>query len=89
MGISLGPRRDSFNSRPYESVFFCLPVAVAILIWLRRELHEVESRPAALRLVLIPAGVILLFAGGWMSYHNWRVTGHAALPPYARDARLQ
>lgn len=89
MGISLGLGvAILFNSRPYESVFFCLPVAVAILFWLRREFQEVETRRAALRLVVIPAGVILLFAGGWMSYYNWRVTGHPSLPPYAYDARL-
>jgi hypothetical protein len=89
MGIFLGlGAAILFNSRPYESVFFCLPVAVAILIWLRREFPQVETRRAALRLVVIPAGVILLLAGGWMSYYNWRVTGHPALPPYAYDARL-
>jgi hypothetical protein len=89
MGIFLGLGVTIlFNSRPYESIFFCLPVAMAILIWLRREFHEVETRRAALRLVVIPAGVILLFAGGWMAYYNWRVTGHATLAPYAYDARL-
>jgi hypothetical protein len=89
MGIFLGLGvAILFNSRPYESVFFCLPVAVAILIWLRREFHAVETRRAALRLVVIPAGLILLFAGGLMAYYNWRVTGHATLPPYAYDARL-
>ena len=89
MGIFLGlGAAILFNSRPYESVFFCLPLAVEILIWLRRQFPQVETRRAALRLVVIPAGVILLFVGGWMSYYNWRVTGHATLPPYAYDARL-
>jgi len=89
MGIFLGLGVATlFNSRPYESVFFCLPVAVAILFWFRREFAQVETRRAALRLVVIPAGVILLFAGSWMAYYNWRVTGHATLPPYAYDARL-
>jgi hypothetical protein len=89
MGIFLGLGvAILFNSRPYESVFFFLPVAMAILVWLWREFPQVETRRAALRLVVIPAGVILLFAGGWMAYYNWRVTGHATLPPYAYDARL-
>jgi hypothetical protein len=89
MGIFLGLGvAILFNSRPYESFFFFLPVAMAILVWLWREFPQVETRRAALRLVVIPAGVILLFAGGWMAYYNWRVTGHATLPPYAYDARL-
>jgi hypothetical protein len=89
MGILLGLGvAILFNSRPYESVFFCIPVAVAILFWLWRECKEVETRRAALRLVVLPAGAILLFTGCLMARYNWRVTGHAALPPYAYDARL-
>jgi hypothetical protein len=89
MGILLGLGvAILFNSRPYESVFFCIPVAMAILFWLRRQFREVETRRAALRLVVIPVGVILLLAGGMMARYNWRVTGHATLLPYAYDARL-
>ena len=89
MGILLGVGvAILFNSRPYESVFFCLPVAAAVLFWLWRECKEVHRRRAALRLVVIPASVILLLTGGLMARYNWRVTGHATLPPYAYDARL-
>ena len=89
MGIFLGLGvAILFNSRPYESVFFCLPVAGAILFWLRREFKEAESRRAALRLVVLPASIILLCTGCLMARYNWRVTGQAALPPYAYDARL-
>ncbi len=89
MGILLGLGvAILFNSRPYESVFFCIPVAGAVLFWLWRECTEAETRRAALRLVVIPASVILLLAGGLMAHYNWRVTGHAAMPPYAYDARL-
>src|SRR5260370_2023612 len=45
MGILLGAGvAVLFNSRPYGGVFFCLPVAVAMLFWLRREFAESESR---------------------------------------------
>ena len=89
MGILLGTGvAILFNSRPYESVFFCLPVAGAILFWLRREFTEAESRRAALRLVVLPVGIIVLCTGCLMARYNWRVTGHASLPPYAYDARL-
>lgn len=89
MGILLGLGvAILFNSRPYESVFFCLPVAGAMLFWLWRQFKETETRRAALRLVILPVGVILLVTGCLMARYNWRVTGHAALPPYAYDARL-
>jgi len=77
-----------FNSRPYESVFFCLPIGAAFMFWLWRECKQPGTRHTALRLVVLPATVILLFTGCLMARYNWRVTGHAAEPPYAYDARL-
>jgi len=77
-----------FNSRPYESVFFCLPIGAAFMFWLWRECKQSGTRHTALRLVVLPATVILLFTGCLMARYNWRVTGHAAEPPYAYDARL-
>ena len=77
-----------FNSRPYESVFFCIPVGTAFIFWLWRECKQAETRRTALRLIVLPASVILLFTACLMARYNWRVTGHAAEPPYAYDARL-
>jgi len=89
MGILLGVGvAILFNSRPYESVFFCIPVGAAILLWFWPEYKQAETRRTALRLVVLPASIILLFTGGLMARYNWRVTGHATLPPYAYDARL-
>jgi hypothetical protein len=89
MGILLGLGvAILFNSRPYEGVFFCAPVGIALIVWLWRECKATETRRAALRLVVLPASIILLFTGCLMAGYNWRVTGHAALPPYAYDARL-
>jgi hypothetical protein len=89
MGILLGLGVALlFNSRPYESVFFCIPVGAAVIVWLWREFKEAETRCAALRLVVFPASLILLLTGCLMARYNWRVTGHAAVPAYAYDARL-
>ena len=89
MGIALGLGvAILFNSRPYESVFFCIPVATAAFFWLWGEFKKAETRRAALRLVVLPASIILLVTACLMARYNWRVTGHAALPPYSYDARL-
>ncbi|HTB92041.1 MAG TPA: hypothetical protein VK728_04370 [Candidatus Sulfotelmatobacter sp.] len=77
-----------FNSRPYESVFFCVPVAIAMLLWLRREFQHLETRRSVLRLIIFPAAIILLITGCFMARYNWRITGNAFLPPYAYDERL-
>lgn len=74
------------NSRPYESVFFCLPVAVALALWFRKETKR-ESRRAALRLVVIPAAGILLLVVCAMGVYNWRLTGNPVDPPYAFGTR--
>lgn len=89
MGIALGLGvAILLNSRPYESVFFCIPVAIAASVWLWGEFKKPETRRAALRLVVLPAGILLLLTACLMARYNWRVTGHATLPPYAYDARL-
>jgi hypothetical protein len=75
------------NSRPYESVFFCLPVAVALLFWLRKRWNHQENRRAALRLIVIPAAGILLITLCCMAGYNWRLTGNPADPPYAFATR--
>jgi hypothetical protein len=89
MGIALGLGVALLlNSRPYESVFFCTPIAIAALFWIWREFKKAETRRAALRLVVLPAGILLLATACLMARYNWRVTGHATLPPYSYDARL-
>jgi hypothetical protein len=89
MGILLGVGvAILFNSRPYESVFFCIPLGGAVLFWLWRQCKEGETRRVALRTVVLPVGVILFITGCLMARYNWRVTGNVAEPPYAYDARL-
>src|SRR6266481_2059319 len=89
MGIAFGLGvAILLNSRPYECVFFCIPVAIAVFFWLWGELKKAETRRTALRLVVLPASIILLVTACLMAGYNWRVTGRAVLPPYAYDARL-
>ncbi len=76
-----------FNSRPYESVFFCLPVALALLLWFLGRRSRAERR-AFLNLLIAPAAGILLVTFAAMAFYNWRVTGNLSEPPIAYDLRL-
>jgi hypothetical protein len=61
------------NTRPYEGLAFTLAVALAAIPRLRR---------VRFRTILPPALVVLLAAGAWMAYYNWRVYGSPLTLPY-------
>jgi len=66
------------NSRPYEGMLLCLPVAAALglRLWRNRPAPAVLGRAAALPLLLLVAG------GAWMAYYNYRNFGSALTLPY-------
>jgi hypothetical protein len=61
------------NSRPFEGFLFCLPVAIALLLWLgsRRSPGLAFTVPR----VIFPAAAILAWTLLFVGYYNWRVTG--------------
>ena len=69
------------NSRPLEGFIFCLPVAGALLIWLRGK----QSPPLRVtaRCVVAPLASVLFITIAFMGYYNWRVTGHPLLLPHS------
>jgi hypothetical protein len=71
------------NTRPYEGMVFCLPAAVAMLIWIVKQRKFPAS--AVLRRVVMPVILILTVTGGAMGYYFWRVTGNALVMPYTVD----
>lgn len=75
------------NSRPYESVFFCIPVVVALYFWLRQQWAREDRRRATLLKVLFPAAAILLATASCMAFYNWRLTGNPLDLPYAYATR--
>jgi len=75
------------NSRPYESVFFCIPVVLALLLWANRWWKREDLRRAAFRKVVFPATSILFVALFCMGFYNWRLTGNPLDPPYAYAPR--
>ncbi|MGC2108190.1 MAG: hypothetical protein WA655_01650 [Candidatus Korobacteraceae bacterium] len=68
------------NSRPYEGVFFCLPVFFVLLL---RFFRGSASWRVALARVVAPLCAVGLLGVAFMGYYNWRGTGSAALFPYA------
>jgi len=68
------------NSRPYEGLFFGIPVAAALLVWLWK-----KKGPAlrfALKRAVAPLFMVLALTVVAMGYYFWRVTDSAWTPPY-------
>jgi hypothetical protein len=71
------------NSRPYEGLLLCLPVAGAIVRWFlvseRRSSFALLVRCVALPLILVAS------VGSWMAYYNYRNFGNPLTLPYTID----
>lgn len=68
------------TSRPYEGLFFGIPVAVALLVWLWK-----LKRPElvhALKYAMVPLLGALVLTLVVMGYYFWRTTGSPVTPPY-------
>jgi hypothetical protein len=75
------------NSRPYEGLLLCIPVAGWFLWWLGGKIkRDVAMRARALN-TLLSLGAVLILTVAFMGYYNWRLTGNAALFPYTLNAR--
>jgi len=67
------------GTRPYESLFFCLPVGVALLAWMLGTKRP-PFRQSLLRIVL-PLGLLLTTVVCGMGYYFWRTTGNPFRAP--------
>jgi len=68
------------NSRPYEGLFFGIPVAIALLVWLSKMKRPDWGR--ALRRAMVPLLAVLALTLVAMGYYNWRITGSPLSTPY-------
>ena len=68
------------NSRPYEGLLLCIPVAAYVLWRLVRARHVRVQRP--LRSVVLPATAVFAVAAALMLRYNHAVTGRATQFPY-------
>jgi hypothetical protein len=68
------------NSRPFEGLIFCLPFAVALLLWMWRP----SSPPARVTLqkLVAPVMAVMLPTIAFIAYYNWRLTGNSLLTPH-------
>jgi hypothetical protein len=68
------------TSRPYESLFFCLPIAVVLFVWL----FSPKAPPLhlCLRRIVLPISVLLILTLAGIGYYFFRVTGSPLRNPY-------
>jgi hypothetical protein len=72
------------NTRPYEGMVFSLPAILYLLVQsIRNRLWTTQF----LRRVVLPAMLVLVAAGAFDLYYNWRSTGNPLLMPYVVNAR--
>jgi hypothetical protein len=71
------------NSRPYEGMILCLPVAAALIAWVMRGPHPPLRVVAGC--VVAPLCIVLSLAALATCYYFWRVTGSPFRMPYQVD----
>jgi len=72
------------NTRPYEGFVFSVPAILYLLVWSVRKRKWTAN---FMRRVALPAVAVLVVAGGFWLYYNWRSTGNPLLMPYLINAR--
>jgi len=75
------------NSRPYEGLAFSLPSLFILARWLFQRAAAGRQKQDRWRLAGLPIAAILVLAGAFMGFYNWRLTGHALLFPNALNVR--
>ena len=72
-------------TRPYEGLVFCIPIAIALLLWLAGRNHP----PLGVTLAHMIAPILLVVGGAlvFQGYYNWRVVGNPLVMPYQVNQR--
>jgi len=73
------------NSRPYEGLLFCFPVAAVLIAWLFSA--RGPSLGVSATRIIAPSACVLGLTLLFMGYYNWRVTGSATLFPHTLHGR--
>ena len=72
-------------SRPYEGLFFSIPVVIALALWMWRTRTFPTKTPAFT--IALPLTLVLSATFGFLLYYFWRTTGNPLLPPYVVNLR--
>jgi hypothetical protein len=75
------------NSRPYEGLLFCIPVAGWFLWWLAGKTKPPAPPHTRIVHVFAPLSVVLLLSIAFIGYYNWRLTGNVLLFPHVLNTR--
>jgi hypothetical protein len=75
------------NSRPYEGLFFSLPVGVWFLWWIAGKTSSTVSFRDRTSRILLPLSAVLALTFAFMGYYNWRLTGKALLFPHVLNSQ--
>jgi hypothetical protein len=70
-------------TRPYEGLLLCLPVAGALGYWIFRGKNRPRGR-TLFRQAALPLAIVIL-AGVWLGYYDYRAFGSPATLPYTVD----
>jgi hypothetical protein len=68
------------NSRPYEGLFFSLPVGLALVVWMLGKKAPPWRR--SMRQVVLPLGLLLTLTAAAMLYYFWCTTGSPFRTPF-------
>jgi hypothetical protein len=68
-------------TRPYEGILLCIPIAIALGRWLFFD----KDRPSTLVLLQNTWApmALMIAAGAWMGYYDYRAFGSPQTPPYS------
>jgi hypothetical protein len=74
------------NSRPYEGLFYSLPILVALCAWIFARSKHLPLRASLCRVVL-PLVIVMALTFAFMAFYFWRTTGNPRKPPYLVDVQ--
>jgi hypothetical protein len=75
------------NTRPYEGLLLCIPVAGWFLWWLAGKTKSPAAPRTRIVRVFAPLAMVLTLTIGFIAYYNWRLTGTAFLFPHTLNTR--
>ncbi|MFZ0819608.1 MAG: hypothetical protein WAM91_06030 [Candidatus Acidiferrales bacterium] len=74
------------NTRPFEGLVLCIPVAGAIVWWLCS--HRSPGWRITMPRVVVPIGSMILITLAFILFYNWRVTQNPFVFPHTLDDQI-